>query len=79
MNLIYKEYLKKLSRFNQWEKEYEANKSDQQRISEFLHLFDLAMSMPYKVRKHAHQAHLENLITDQRCLKKLSLSLSQNP
>ena len=72
MNLIYKKYLKKLSRFNQWEKEYESNKSDLQKISEFIYLFNLAMQMPPEIKKQAHDLHLQNLINDYRLLREMT-------
>ena len=72
MNLIYKKYLTKLSRFNQWEKEYEANKSDMQKISEFICLFNLAMQMPQEIKKQAHEVHLQNLIDDHRSLREMN-------
>ena len=68
MKSIYKEYITKLNKFNRWEAAYEANKTEQQRISEFCHLFDLAMQMPAEIKEKAHHEHLESLIKVQKRL-----------
>ena len=68
MKSIYTEYITKLNKFNQWEAAYEANKTEQQRISEFCHLFDLAMQMPAEIKKKAHHEHLKSLIEVQKRL-----------
>ena len=68
MNINYKTYLRKFSRFNQWEKEYEAKKTAEQKIAELMHLFELAMQMPPEKIERAHQVHLENLIEERNRL-----------
>jgi len=71
MKSFNKDYLVKFARFNQWEKEYEANKTEQQRISEFFHLFELALQLPADIREKAHREHMKNLIADQKRLGKV--------
>jgi len=68
MKSIYKEYITKLNRFNQWEAAYEAKKTELQKIAEFCHLFELAMQMPAEIKEKAHHEHLESLIAVQRRL-----------
>ena len=65
----YQQKVSALIRFNDWEAEYEAMLSEEERCLRFLHLFDLGMKMPLETIASMQKQHLESLVQVQQCLR----------
>ena len=62
MNTDWQTYQRKMKKFNRWEEEKRAEKSEAQLLEEFLILFDLQNHLtPAEIQK-AQSAHLRSLI-----------------
>lgn len=51
----------KMSRFNNWERTYIKNLSQEERFRQFAELFELGMSSDRTTIENAHREHLEQL------------------
>lgn len=68
MNPEYEEYTKKLNKFNKWELEYLANLPVEQKIQQFIELYDIKPNP--KILNRKYKEHLTNLIKINKVLKK---------
>lgn len=64
--------LKKMVRFNAWEVGYYRSISCENRLEQFLSLFDMASFCPERIIEKARQEHLDSLIESQRRLMKVA-------
>ena len=56
-----KEYRTKLNKYNNWEIEYSKKLSLNNRLEQFVELFNLAYELPDKIKDKGHEDHLNNL------------------
>jgi len=62
MNTDWQTYQRKLHKFNRWEEEKRAEKSEAQLLEEFLILFDLQNHLEPEEIQKAQSSHLSSLI-----------------
>ena len=60
----------KMSRFNTWERSYVKQLSEEEKMRQFLELFELGMSCDSATVEKAHREHLEQLARIARTLGK---------
>lgn len=66
----YEIMLLKLSKFNEWERNYMKNLSVQRRLEQFLILYDLSLDSSKETVEKMHKEHLKSLIEMKKILKK---------
>lgn len=59
----------KMSRFNAWERSYVKHLSEEEKMRQFLELFELGMSCDSATIERAHREHLEQLVRISRALQ----------
>ena len=66
----YEIMLLKMSKFNEWERNYMKNLPVQKRLEQFLILYDLSLDSPKKTVERVRKEHLQSLIAMKKILKK---------
>ena len=74
MKSEYQEYLKRMSRFNEWEEQSRSQLTVEKKLDQFLILYGLGNFVPDNVRKQVHTEHVEALCRTQKRLKEASES-----
>ena len=69
MNIKYKEYQRKLDKFNLWEEKYLKNLSVERKLWQFVQLYQLKEFLPIETVQRAHEEHLNNLIETQNIFR----------
>jgi hypothetical protein len=69
MNIKYKEYQRKLDKFNLWEKIYLKNLSVERKLWQFAQLYQLKEFLPKETVQRAQEEHLNNLIETQKIFR----------
>ena len=59
----------KMSRFNTWERSYVVQLSEEEKMRQFLELFELGMSCDPATAEKAHREHLEQLARIARTIR----------
>ena len=62
----------KMSRFNTWERSYVKHLSEEEKMRQFLELFELGMSCDSATVERAHREHLEQLARISRAVQERS-------
>lgn len=62
----------KMSRFNAWERSYVKTLSEEEKMRQFLELFELGMSCDSATVEKAHREHLEQLARISRAVQERS-------
>jgi len=70
MKNAYEMMLVKMSKFNEWERNYMQNLPVQKRLEQFLILYDLSLDSPKETIERMHKEHLQSLIETKKILKK---------
>jgi len=60
----------KMSKFNEWERNYMQNLPVQKSLEQFLILYDLSLDSSKETVEKMHNEHLQNLIETKKILKK---------
>ena len=60
----------KMSKFNEWERNYMKNLPVQKRLDQFLILYDLSLDSPKETVERVRKEHLQSLIETKKILKK---------
>jgi len=71
MKNAYEMMLVKMSKFNEWERNYMQNLPVQKRLEQFLILYDLGLDSPKETIKRMRKKHLQSLIKTKKILKKV--------
>ena len=66
------ELRQKMSRFNAWELSYAKTLSEEEKMRQFLELFELGMSCDSATVERAHREHLEQLARISRAVQERS-------
>ena len=66
----YEIMLVKMSKFNEWEKNYMQNLPVQKRLEQFLILYDLSLQSSKETVEKSHKEHLQSLIKMKKIFKK---------
>ena len=61
--------LLKMSKFNEWERNYMKNLPVQKRLEQFLVLYDLSLDSPKETVEKSHREHLQSLIETKKIFK----------
>ena len=70
MKNAYEIMLVKMSKFNEWERNYMKNLPVQKRLEQFLMLYDLSLDSPKETVERMRKEHLQSLIEMKKILKK---------
>ena len=70
MKNAYEMMLVKMSKFNEWERNYMQNLPVQKRLEQFLILYDLSLDSSKETIERMRKEHLQNLIAMKKILKK---------
>ena len=70
MKNAYEMMLDKMSKFNEWERNYMKNLPVQRRLKQFSILYDLCIESQKETIERMHKEHLQNLIEMKKILKK---------
>ena len=60
----------KMSKFNEWERNYMQNLPVQKSLEQFLILYDLSLNSPKETVERMRKEHLQSLIKTKKILKK---------
>ena len=64
-----RELRNKMNRFNAWERSYVKHLSEEEKMRQFLELFELGMSCDSATIERAHREHLEQLVRISRVVQ----------
>ena len=70
MKNAYEMMLVKMSKFNEWERNYMQNLPVQKRLEQFSILYDLCIESQKETIERMHKEHLQSLIETKKILKK---------
>ena len=70
MKNAYEMMLVKMSKFNEWERNYMKNLPVQKRLEQFLILYDLSLDSSKETVEKMRKEHLQSLIKTKKILKK---------
>jgi len=70
MKNAYEIMLLKMSKFNEWERNYMIKLPVQKRLEQFLILYDLSLDSPKETVERVRKEHLQSLIKTKKILKK---------
>jgi len=74
----YEIMLLKMSKFNEWERNYMKNLPVQKRLEQFLILYDLSLESSKETAEKTHKKHLQSLIETKKILKQAAKEKEYN-